>query len=130
MASTCAPHGTQFRAEIHKVQIELDKARAEVKRLKETRCTVREHDGIEKVVGKIGLEQSLLPDPELGQDVAFLAFVISSQKKSSQILTDLLHRINGRGSAIHLDKDVEAILSGTSPTGASEGYAEKKASAK
>ena len=39
-------------------------------------CTIREHAGLDKVVYKLGLNQSLLPDPELGQDVAFLAFVI------------------------------------------------------
>jgi len=41
-------------------------------------CQVREHVGIEKVIQKIGMNQPLMPDPELGQDVAFLAHVITT----------------------------------------------------
>lgn len=37
----------------------------------------REHAGLEKVIQKLGLRQTpLLPDPELGQDVALLAHII------------------------------------------------------
>lgn len=109
---------------------ERDEARAEVKRLKELGCTVREHRGVEKVVAKIGLAELLLPDPELGQDVAFFAFIITSQKREIALVKDLLHRVGGRGSTIYLDKDVDAALAGTPPTGISNGYAEKQASAK
>ena len=42
---------------------------------------IREHAGLEKVVAKIGMNHGLLPDPELGQDVAFLAFAIEKQKE-------------------------------------------------
>jgi len=41
-------------------------------------CAIREHVGIEKLLQKIGMGQPLMPDPELGQDVAFLAHVITT----------------------------------------------------
>jgi len=40
-------------------------------------CDVREHAGLENVIHKMGMAQPLMPDPELGQDVAFLAHVIT-----------------------------------------------------
>lgn len=44
-------------------------------------CTIREHAGIEKVIGKLGMCQPIMPDPELGQDVAFLAHAITESHK-------------------------------------------------
>lgn len=49
--------------------------------MKVGKCTIREHAGLEKVMGKIGLNQALLPDPELGQDVAFVAFALEKAKE-------------------------------------------------
>lgn len=44
-------------------------------------CNVREHAGLEKVIQKLGMAQHILPDPELGQDVAFLGHVIGTLEK-------------------------------------------------
>lgn len=44
-------------------------------------CTIREHVGLEKVIGKLGMSEAIMPDPELGQDVAFLAHVITGQRE-------------------------------------------------
>jgi hypothetical protein len=46
-------------------------------------CTVREHTGLEKVVHKVNMGEKILPDPELGQDAAFLAFVIENMRGKS-----------------------------------------------
>jgi len=54
-------------------------------------CTIREHVGIEKVIGKLGMGERLMPDPELGQDVAFLAHVIEAQK--DQLLAGERHQV-------------------------------------
>jgi len=48
-------------------------------------CTIREHAGLEKIIQKINLCQELLPDPELGQDVAFLAFVMKKYKEALEV---------------------------------------------
>jgi len=45
------------------------------------KCNVREHAGLEKVMYKLGACLPLMPDPELGQDVAFLAHVITDMQK-------------------------------------------------
>lgn len=44
-------------------------------------CNIREHNGLETVMMKLGACLPLMPDPELGQDVAFLAHVISDMQK-------------------------------------------------
>jgi len=44
-------------------------------------CGVREHAGIEKVISKLNMHEPIMPDPDLGQDVAFLAHVITSLQK-------------------------------------------------
>jgi hypothetical protein len=44
-------------------------------------CRDRNHVGLEKIINKFGMGQHIFPDPDLEQDVAFLAMVIENQHK-------------------------------------------------
>lgn len=52
-------------------------------------CGVREHDGINKAIVKLGLGMPIMPDPELGQDVAFLGHVITELQRRVKSLEAL-----------------------------------------
>lgn len=39
-------------------------------------CSIREHAGLDRVIQKICMGEKILPDPSLGQDVAFLGRII------------------------------------------------------
>lgn len=75
-----------------------------------TDCHIREHVGLEKVVAKIGMNEPLLPDPELGQDVAFLAFVIKKQQGEIERLTGALKEIRVRTDSDNIQMIIDAVL--------------------
>lgn len=67
----------------------------QIKNSKIPTCNIREHVGIERVIQKLGMDQTIMPDPELGQDVAFLAHVITVDKA-------LLGRYRGALEQVHM----------------------------
>jgi hypothetical protein len=46
-----------------------------------TECYDRNHVGLRKIINKLGMGLQIFPDPELGQDVAFVAMVIENQHR-------------------------------------------------
>ncbi len=46
----------------------------------------REHAGLDRLIAALACGQPLLPDPELGQDVALLAFTIDDLRKQRDLL--------------------------------------------
>lgn len=68
----------------------------------EPACTIREHAGLEKVLQKMGMNEKLMPDPELGQDVAFLAHVITIDHEKLGQAHKLVEAVeSARASWIH-----------------------------
>jgi hypothetical protein len=68
-------------------------------------CRVREHAGLERVMAKIGMNEPLLPDPDLGQDVAFLAFVIERMKAVVDAARDYAKLFNMKSCNVYETRD-------------------------
>ncbi len=56
-------------------------------------CPIREHVGLERLLAKLNEGKPLLPDPELGQDVAFVAYCLNAERRSLKEAHDLIQSI-------------------------------------
>lgn len=93
-------------------------------------CAVREHAGLEKLIHKMGMAQPLMPDPELGQDVAFLAHVITKLQAALDLKTRALKEAEDENSKfmkrIVRYKEVLEKVGGARRSGCSTGEAMSK----
>lgn len=67
---------SEFYARDEEIQKAMESARKRASDTPEGECRIREHKGLEKVVAG-----GRLPDPELGQDAAFCAFLLGKYEE-------------------------------------------------
>jgi hypothetical protein len=88
---------------------------AQPKKEPEPVCTVREHAGLEKAVMKMGIGAPLLPDPELGQDVAFLCHVIGTMAKKVESTGITVEKSKLKGHLSDICDEASHELDGMNP---------------